>query len=149
MFWLDLSASYAGYYIDTDRTIAIGEPTADQRRIADVVTEMYEFMLAEARPGVRGGDLWERANRIAVDAGFGEHGNHVYLGHTTGIATSVRPVVAPGEAGELREGSFLNVEPGVFVPGVGAACIENTLHLTAGGATPINRHPIGVHVVEV
>lgn len=147
MFWVDLSASYAGCYTDTDRTISVGEPSQAQREIYEVTAEMYRVMLLEARVGVTGGDLWEKANRVAVEAGYGDYSNHVYLGHTTGITTSSRPVVARGETAELRPGSFLNVEPGIFVPGVGSACIENTLHVTEDGADPINEFGIEIHVV--
>jgi Xaa-Pro aminopeptidase len=112
-----------------------------------VTAELYRVMLAEARAGVRGGDLWEAANRVAVDAGYGDYSNHVYLGHTTGITTSARPVLARGETAELRPGSFVNVEPGIFVPGVGSACIENTLYVTEDGAAPINDFGIEIHVV--
>ncbi len=147
MFWLDLSASFEGCYTDTDRTISVGEPSAGQRELYEVTAEMYRVLVAEARPGVRGGDLWESANRVAVDAGYGASSNLVYLGHTTGITTSSRPVVAEGESATLRAGSFLNVEPGIFVPGVGSACIENTLHVTETGAIPINSFGIEIHVV--
>jgi Xaa-Pro aminopeptidase len=147
MFWLDLSASFEGCYTDTDRTISVGEPTPRQRELYEVTAEMYGVLLAEARPGVRGGDLWESANRVAVDAGYGRNSNLVYLGHTTGITTSARPVVAKGETATVRAGSFLNVEPGIFVPGIGSACIENTLHITKTGASPINGFGIEIHVV--
>jgi Xaa-Pro aminopeptidase len=147
MFWFDLSACYEGYYTDTDRTISVGEPSPEQRELYEVTAEMYRVMLAEARAGVPGGDLWESATKVAVDAGYGDYSNHVYLGHTTGITTSSRPVVARGETAELRPGSFLNVEPGIFVPRVGSACIENTLHITEDGATPINEFGIEIHVV--
>ena len=147
MFWLDLSASYAGCYVDTDRTLSVGEPSSRQRELYDVAAEMYSVLLENARPGVTGGELWERADGVARAAGYGDYSNHVYLGHTTGITTSSRPVVARGETAELRAGSFLNVEPGIFVPGVGAACIENTLHITESGAAAINGCGIGIHVV--
>jgi Xaa-Pro aminopeptidase len=147
MFWLDLSASFEGCYTDTDRTISVGDPTAGQRELYEVTAEMYRVLLDEARPGVRGGDLWESANRVAVDAGYGANSNLVYLGHTTGITTSSRPVVAKGESATLVAWSFLNVEPGIFVPGVGSACIENTLHLDETGARPINGFGIEIHVV--
>jgi len=147
MFWLDLSASYAGCYTDTDRTISVGEPTREQHEIYEVTAEMYRVMAAEARGGIRGGDLWEKATGVAVDAGYGDYSNHVYLGHTTGITTSSRPVVARGETAELRAGSFVNVEPGIFVPGVGSACIENTLAIGEEGAEPVNRFGIEIHVV--
>jgi Xaa-Pro aminopeptidase len=147
MFWLDLSASHAGYYTDSDRTISVGEPNEEQQRIFDATTEIYRVMCSEARAGITGGELWELANRVVEEAGYAEYSNHIYLGHTTGITTSVRPVVAKGETAELRAGSFLNIEPGIFVPGVGSACIEDTLYLTEDGATPINEFGTEVHVV--
>ncbi|MDQ3875147.1 MAG: Xaa-Pro peptidase family protein [Actinomycetota bacterium] len=148
MFWLDLSASYAGCYVDTDRTLSVGEPSSRQRELYAVAAEMYGVLLENARAGVTGGELWERATDVARAAGYGDYSNHVYLGHTTGITTSSRPVVARGETAELRAGSFLNVEPGIFVPGVGSACIENTLQITGEGAAAINGFGIGIHVVE-
>jgi Xaa-Pro aminopeptidase len=147
MFWLDLSASHAGYFIDSDRTVSVGEPNDEQVRIYGIAKAMYDVLLAEARAGIRGGDLWQLATDVAVDAGYDAWSNHVYLGHTTGITTSTRPVVAPGETGELRAGSFLNVEPGIFVPGTGSACIENTLYVTESGASPINGFDIGIQIV--
>ena len=147
MFWLDLSASFEGCYTDTDRTISVGEPTPAQRELYEVTAEMYRVLLAGARPGVSGGDLWEAATRVAADAGHADHSNLVYLGHTTGITTSSRPVIAKGETAPIVEGSFLNVEPGIFVPGVGSACIENTLHVTESGARPINGYGLEIHVV--
>jgi Xaa-Pro aminopeptidase len=147
MFWVDLTASYAGYYIDCDRTIAVGEPTERQRELYDVTAAMYAAMLESARAGVPGGELWDAGDAVARDAGLAEYSNHVYLGHTTGASTSQRPVIARGEAGPLREGSFVNVEPGIFVPGVGSACIENTLAVEADGATAVNAFDIGLHVV--
>jgi Xaa-Pro dipeptidase len=147
MFWLDLSACFAGCYTDTDRTISIGEPTREQRELYDVTAEMYRVLLDGAKAGVPGGELWEKGNRVAVGAGLGDYLNHVYLGHTTGITTSSRPIVARGETAALRAGSFLNLEPGIFVPGVGSACVENTVYVTETGATPINGFGLEIHVV--
>jgi Xaa-Pro aminopeptidase len=147
MFWLDLSACYAGYYTDTDRTISVGEPTPEQRNLYDVAAEMYRVLLDGAKAGVAGGELWEKGDQVAVQAGLGDYLNHVYLGHTTGITTSSRPVLARGETAELVPGSFLNLEPGIFVPGVGSACIENTVHITESGAEAINRFGLEIHVV--
>ena len=147
MFWLDLSASHEGCYTDTDRTISVGEPSPAQRELYELTAEMYRVLAEGARPGVSGGELWESATRVAAEAGHAEHSNLVYLGHTTGITTSSRPVIAKGETATIVEGSFLNVEPGIFVPGVGSACIENTLHITSTGATAINGFGTEVHVV--
>jgi Xaa-Pro aminopeptidase len=147
MFWLDLSACFAGCYTDTDRTISVGEPTREQQELYEVTAEMYRVLLDGAKAGVTGGELWEQGNRVAVDAGLDDYLNHVYLGHTPRITTSSRPVVARGEIEELALGSFLNLEPGIFVPGVGSACIENTVYITESGAEPINGFGLEIHVV--
>jgi Xaa-Pro aminopeptidase len=147
MFWFDLTASHAGCYTDCDRTISVGEPSAAQREIYDVTAEMYAALLEGVKPGVTGGELWDAALEIAARAGYSDYVNHVYFGHTTGITTSARPVIAAGETGELRPGSFINVEPGIFVPGVGSACIENTLLVDEGGSLPINSFGTEIHVV--
>lgn len=146
-FWLDLTASYGGYYIDCDRTIAIGNPSDEHSKLYEVTREMYEAMLGAARAGISGGDLWDIGNDVAVRAGYDEYSNHVYLGHTTGITTSERPVIARGESMKIRAGSFINVEPGIFVPGLGSACIENTLAIGDDGAAAVNAFGIDIHVV--
>lgn len=147
MFWLDLSAAHGGYFIDADRTYSVGEPTAEQRRLHDVTLEMYELMRDMMHTGVTGHDVWQAAVDHATAAGFGESWNLVYLGHTTGISTSVRPVIDRGEDRELRRGSVVNIEPGIYVPGVGSACIENAMLIGADGAEALNGHPIGIQVV--
>ncbi|MGH7903483.1 MAG: M24 family metallopeptidase [Candidatus Dormibacteraceae bacterium] len=58
MFWFDLSASYAGYYVDCCRTISLGAPTPGQARIHGVASDMYRAMLAAVRPGMTGNELW-------------------------------------------------------------------------------------------
>ncbi|MGH7903482.1 MAG: M24 family metallopeptidase [Candidatus Dormibacteraceae bacterium] len=84
---------------------------------------------------------------VAARAGSADHLNQVYLGHTTGIATSVRPVIARGETAVIRAGSLLNIEPGIFVPGLGSAGVENTLYVTDQGAEAINNRGVELHVV--
>ena len=66
----------------------------------EVTAEMYRVLLDGARAGVAGGQLWEHGNRVAADAGLDGYLNHVYLGHTTGITTSSRPVVEHRAAAE-------------------------------------------------
>lgn len=138
MFWLDMTASIDGYYNDTCQTIVIGEPSKEQRDIYSVCREMYDEMVAKLRPGVSGGDVWEVGMRIARRYGHEGAVNHVYFGHTTGIVTSAAPVIHNGENREIVAGSVVNIEPGIFVPGVGLASIESAFHVTADGASRLN-----------
>lgn len=146
MFWFDLTCSWAGYYNDCCRTIAIGEPTPERRRIFDICLEMYETMLQAVRPGVPGGEIWTRGYEVAERARLADKINHVYLGHTTGIATSVRPVIARGEIVEIQPNSFVNIEPGIFLPGVGSASIESMLWVGESETEVINQFSVELHV---
>lgn len=141
-FWVDVIACYNGYYIDCDRTVVIGEPTAEQRRIYDACADMYEAMLKNIKPGVTGNAVYEAAQEIAAEYGYEDYLNGVYLGHTTGQTISTSPVVSHGVLTELTEGQFLNIEPGIHVPGVGSACIENTVQVTTDGPLVLNSAPI-------
>jgi Xaa-Pro aminopeptidase len=147
MFWLDLSASYGGYYVDSDRTLAVGEPSPEQRRLYEVAREMYDAMRGELRAGVPASDVWKAGSRIAIQAGLGSHSNLGYLGHTTGITTSIRPLVNEPEELTLAAGSVVNLEPGIFVPGVGSACVEDAFVVGRDGADPINGFPLDIQVV--
>lgn len=146
LFWVDLIVCYEGYYVDCDRTISIGEPTAEQRALYDVCREMYGEMVDAVEPGATGAEIWQRGYEVAADAGYGDDLNSIYLGHSTGITISEAPVVSRDESRTVRSGQLLNVEPGLFVPDIGSACIENTLYVTDSGAEPINEASIDLRV---
>jgi len=146
-FWVDLIACYDGYYVDCDRTVSVGEPTAEQRRVYDACAEMHGAMLDAVEPGATGRSVWRAGRDVAAAYGYEDHLNGVYLGHTTGSTISTAPVVGPEADGTLTAGQLLNVEPGIHVPGVGAACIENTLHVAADGTRVLNDAPIDPIVV--
>lgn len=147
LFWVDLIACHDGYYVDCDRTVCVGEPSAEQRALYEVCREMYDAMLEAIAPGVTGATVWRAGREVAERAGHGDRLNAIYLGHSTGITISSSPVVRADETAELRAGQFLNVEPGIFHPEIGAACIENTVRVAEGGVEPINGASIDLRVV--
>lgn len=145
-FWVDVIVCVDGYYVDCDRTVSVGEPSPEQRRVYDATAEMYDAMVAAAEPGATGQAVWQAGRDVAAEYGYEDHLNGVYLGHTTGLTISTSPVVGPGETGTLTEGQLLNVEPGIHAPD-GAACIENTLLVEDGGSRPLNDAPTDLIVV--
>lgn len=147
MFWVDLTAQYNGYHIDTDRTICIGEPTEEQRELYDVTAETYEAMEDALRPGLPAEEIWNIGYEIAESYGYEDNVNFIYMGHSTGIETSERPYALAGDDREVRSGSFYNLEPGIYVPGVGSACIENTLYVSDSGVESVTKLDEGLHIV--
>lgn len=147
MFWVDLTAQYRGYHIDCDRTISIGEPSPEQREIWNVTEDMYDAMKSKLQAGVPADEIWRTGQEIADTAGYGDNVNFIYFGHSTGIETSERPYAFEGDDREVRKDSFYNIEPGIYVPGVGSACIENTLFVTENGAEEVNQMSNELHIV--
>jgi Xaa-Pro aminopeptidase len=99
---------------------------------------MYEKMVRKVEPGVKGREVWEAGYETAKKYGLEEHINSVYLGHSTGATISERPYISQGEEKRLMSGQFLNIEPGIFHPQHGSACIENTMKVSESGVDIIN-----------
>ncbi len=146
MFWLDLSASYGGYYVDFDRTVSIGEPTETQRRVYDACRAMYDALLAAIRPGATGGDVFKAGFEVAKRTGYEDRFNLIYLGHMSGITTSERPFVIPDESMVIPEGGFINIEPGIFDPDVGTSSLEDIVAVGADGGRAVTQCTLDLHI---
>lgn len=110
---LDLGVGFRGYHSDNARTIAVdGNPTADQIRAWKQVTEVFDIIQAEARPGVECRTLYDLAHQHlnAVSPWTFSH----HLGHGVGLAPHEGPHLNPAWDDILAEGDFLAVEPGVY-----------------------------------
>jgi Xaa-Pro aminopeptidase len=147
MFWYDQITAYKGYYMDCDRTICIGEPSDEQYKIYNTVRKMYEEMLDALSPGVSATKLWEIGLEIAAEAGYEDNVNFIHHGHTIGPSVVGESAAVPKSDFTVPADSFINIEPGIFVPDVGSACIENTIYVTESSSEPLNKTDIDMHIV--
>ena len=139
LFFIDLTSSYMGYYADMCRTVSIGKPSRKQKDLFRVVEETYQALLDAMRPGVTGEELYNLAVKVAKKSGYEKFINHVWLGHGTGIINSEPPFMHQGEHRPYQAGTFANIEPGLFVEGVGGASVEDMLYVTENGTEVVNR----------
>ncbi|MGN0976342.1 MAG: M24 family metallopeptidase, partial [Gemmiger sp.] len=77
---LDVGGVYRDYCSDMTRTFFTAEPTAEQRKVYELVKAANEAAVALVRPGVRMCELDAAARKVIADAGYGEFFNH-RLGH--------------------------------------------------------------------
>jgi Xaa-Pro aminopeptidase len=133
---IDCGAEVGGYHADCTRTVLVGDGAgADTGRLAevhDVVVRAQEAGRAAAVAGVTGGDVDAAARAVIEVAGYGEafvHGT----GHGVGLEVHEAPAIARGSRDELRVGTVLTVEPGVYLPGVGGVRVEDTVVVTGDG----------------
>lgn len=138
---LDFGCVFHGYCSDMTRTVFLGEPSDEMRRIYEVVLAAQEQAIAGYEPGMCGADLDALARRLIAEAGYGDSFGHS-LGHGVGLEVHEGPTVSPRSTMLLEDGMVFSIEPGIYVPGVGGVRIEDLVLLQDGRLeilTPVSK----------
>ncbi|MFE0548074.1 M24 family metallopeptidase [Streptomyces pilosus] len=137
MVVLDFGGLKDGYGSDTSRTVHVGEPTDEERRVHDLVREAQEAGFNAVRPGAACQDVDRAARAVIADAGYGEYFIH-RTGHGIGVTTHEPPYMIEGEEQPLVPGMCFSVEPGVYLPGRFGVRIEDIVTVTGDGGRRLN-----------
>lgn len=135
---LDIGALWAGYHADMTRTIAFGEPTAELKKVHEVVKEAQQAGIDAVRAAVTGAEVDAAARKVIEDAGYGERFSHG-LGHGVGLEIHEGPRLGREFDHVLPVGAVVTVEPGIYIPGLGGIRIEDMVEVTADGCREIPR----------
>ena len=139
---LDLGAKVAGYHSDMTRTVALGKPPLEMRRVHQAVLSALEVALENLRPGRTGKEVDALAREELKRHGLDRYFVHS-LGHGVGLAVHEGPSLSPYTEEVLEPGMVVTVEPGVYLPGVGGVRIEELVLLTEDGIELLSRFPRG------
>ncbi|MFJ9009347.1 aminopeptidase P family protein [Streptomyces canus] len=137
MVVLDFGGLKDGYGSDTSRTVHVGEPTDEERRVHDLVRAAQEAGFRAVRPGVPCQEVDRAARAVIADAGYGEYFIH-RTGHGIGVTTHEPPYMIEGEEQPLVPGMCFSVEPGVYLPGRFGVRIEDIVTVTEDGGRRLN-----------
>ncbi|MFH9662110.1 M24 family metallopeptidase [Streptomyces sp. NPDC017248] len=147
MVVLDFGGLKDGYGSDTTRTVHVGEPTEEERRVHDVVRAAQEAGYRAVRPGVPCQEIDRAARAVITDAGYGAHFIH-RTGHGIGVTTHEPPYLIEGEEQPLVPGMCFSVEPGVYLPGRFGVRIEDIVTVTEDGGRRLNNTTREMVIVE-
>jgi Xaa-Pro aminopeptidase len=121
---VDFGTCYQGYNSDETKTLILGPPTREQRKIYELVRKAQERAIREIRPGVSLRSIDAAARGVISRAGYGKFFVHG-LGHGIGLAVHEAPSVSPRGKGKVEEGMVFSVEPGIYIPGWGGVRLED------------------------
>jgi len=134
----------SGYHGDMTRTFLKGRASAAQRQLVAAVREAQSVALAEVQHGVKGSVVHEAVNKSFVAKGYEtKRRGHNFAGfihstgHGLGLEVHEAPRVSP-QAGKLKAGHVITVEPGLYYPEIGGCRIEDVVRVTEDGCEKLS-----------
>jgi len=122
------------------RTVFIGQPTAEQRRLYNIVLQANQLAAQAIRPGVTAQAVDAVARAYITEQGYGENFGHG-LGHGVGLDIHERPFMSRISKDSLEKGALVTIEPGIYLPGQCGIRIEDTVLVTDTGTENLFRSP--------
>jgi Xaa-Pro aminopeptidase len=123
-----------GFWTDITRTYVVGEHDKQQQRMHDAIAEARQAALDAIRPGRSAAAIDAAARGVLASHGFGEAFKHA-TGHGVGFAAAdpnALPRIHPKSPDVLEAGMTFNIEPAIYIEGVGGmrhcdvvACTES------------------------
>jgi Xaa-Pro aminopeptidase len=136
----DMGAVFKGYCSDMTRTFALGDLSKEQKKLFQVALEAHDKAIQAIRPGVEAQYVDRVARSYIEESGYGPYFPHL-TGHGLGLEIHELPIIDKGNSTRLEEGMVLTIEPGIYLPGIGAARIEDMVLITREGAELLTHTP--------
>jgi Xaa-Pro aminopeptidase len=147
--------TYDGHWGHAIRTGTVGRPNDDQRKIYEIVREMYETFLEHLKPGEDLRDAVAAIDRVVYKYYREEEVDRARPGHGLGFSYE-DPIVTgaffhPWEfknrppAGtnpiELKPGMLMELHPNLYIRNVAGATIGDMVAITATGYEILTEYP--------
>ncbi|MGA2017612.1 MAG: M24 family metallopeptidase [Opitutaceae bacterium] len=140
--------SATGFHGDMTRTFLRGRASDAQRAIVEAVRAAQKKALAAVRAGVNGMEVHRRVTETFLSRGFetrrtprGSIGFFHGTGHGLGLDIHEPPRMSATHDYELKKGSVVTVEPGLYYPGVGACRFEDVVQVTDARVRMLSSYP--------
>ena len=134
------SAPVWGYLSELERTMVIGEPSDEQRRLFDHMVALQETAFAAIKPGARCADVDRAVRSYYEEHGLWEYWKH-HVGHAIGLRYHEGPFLDIGDETEIRPGMVFTVEPGLYAADVGGFRHSDTVVVTGSGIEHLTYYP--------
>lgn len=132
----DVIGTAGHYYSDVARTAVVGEPSAEQRKVYELLVDVHERCLDALRPGALTGDVYRLYHEAMGAAGLPPY--H-FVGHGLGVTLHEEPFINALKSIPLEEGMVLCIEPLTSIEGRFGMQVEDEVLITSDGYEPLTR----------
>lgn len=122
---IDIGAKFDGYCADRSEVFFVGEPTEQQQRAYDAVSDARSAVSKAVKAGASCKALDVLARDLVKSRGFPEYPHA--LGHGVGLDVHEGVVLAGRSSDALLPGEVVAIEPGVYIEGKFGIRLEDTL----------------------
>lgn len=137
---LDFGCVFEGFCSDMTRTIAVGDPGDELKKIYKIVLGAQLKAIDTARSGISSKSVDTAARDYITSHGYGENFGHG-IGHGLGIEVHEMPSLSQRMDITLVENSVVTIEPGIYIDKLGGVRIEDDVILKHDGCIVMNKSP--------
>lgn len=132
MITLDFGCFYKNYASDITRTISIGNPKSEMKKIYNIVNEANKIGILESKNGVASKKIDEKVRDFITKSGYGDNFKHS-LGHGIGLQIHEKPMLSKLSKSKIEIGNVITIEPGIYLPKIGGVRIEDDVLIKKNG----------------
>jgi Xaa-Pro aminopeptidase len=129
---IDFGCVFEGYSSDMTRTLSVGEPDTEQRKMYESVSNAQTLGVENSKAGLDSKEIDSYCRKYLDDLGLGETFTHG-TGHGVGLDVHENPRVAMTSTEVVQAGYVITIEPGIYFENIAGVRIEDTIHITGDG----------------
>ncbi|NNK85076.1 MAG: aminopeptidase P family protein, partial [Desulfobacterales bacterium] len=129
-----------GYGAECERTYFVAPPTSEMKKMFTTMQEARRRGLKLIKPGVTCAQIDQETNGFLRQEGLADYLLH-RTGHGFGLGNHEGPWVAEGSEDILKENMLISIEPGIYVPDLGAFRHSDTLLVIQDGYENLTPYP--------
>ncbi len=146
---IDMGMVWKGYCSDFTRTIYIGNPDDEFKKVYTIVRDANLKAIEKVKEGVKVGDVDRVAREYINKKGYGDFFIHS-TGHGIGVEIHEYPrVYYKGKDAKdvLKEGMVFTIEPGIYLPGKFGVRLENIVVVERDGVGVMSSIPLDLIIL--
>lgn len=137
-----------GYAAECERTVFLGEPTDEERKLFGFMMEARALAFRMIKPGVRCHDIDVATQGYFKSVGCGDRIIH-RTGHGIGLGNHEQPWISAGSKDVLEENMVISIEPAIYFPEIGGFRHSDTVLVTKDGYEVITDYPVNLESLIV